>query len=159
MKKEEIPLQHFSVWAVVQQSPFIISKAQYHMTKQSWAPCHVLVKLQRHSDSRLSSVLFHSISSLIQTNPCPFLHMSLQLCFFFFHELLSLYILQQISVIWPLIIFTNLHISTVYFNTLRTGPPRIPFRLVMLTVQVLLNAGGGGGMSREDLYRRGFYVN
>lgn len=115
------------------------------MTKSSrgsGSACRVLVKRQHCSESRLSSVLFHSISSLIETNPCPpfFPPASLRLCLF--HVLYIHCTSRQIPPVWPRITFTNLHISPVYFNTLCAGPPQIPFHPVLLTV--LLNSGGGG---------------
>lgn len=88
------------------------------MIKYSGAAAHPAVFWLNFScsESRLSSVLFRSISRLIETNPCPS-----SSCVFFTGATS-----QQISFIWPLITFTNLHISPVYFNTLCAGGLRNP---------------------------------
>lgn len=114
--------------------------------------CYVFVK------PRSSFVLFHSINSFIQTDPCPSSpHVLLHLCLFsvlfcFCQQLLSLYILNEShSSDAPLITFTNLHVGPVYFNTLCAGAqPRSPSPFVVLTVWVLLNSGGGGHVAEQE---------
>lgn len=88
---------------------------------------------------RTSALLFfHSINSLIETTPCCFPHMLFGLS--------ALLIAHPTESHSPdsLIIFPNLHIGTVYFNTSRTGPSTSRFVSSLLTVGFFLNTGDGG---------------